>query len=245
MNFSVLIPARFDSTRLPGKPLAEAGGRPLIQWVFEAACRSAAERIVIVTDDERVLEAANSFGAEACLTDKHHASGTDRVAEAARQLDIEPEGIIVNLQGDEPRMPGDLIDKVARTLADSPDACIATAAHVIEEEEELNNPNIVKVVCARNGNALYFSRSRLPYPRRAPADSAVYRHLGIYAYRHKYLRRYTSREPSVLERTECLEQLRALEYGDAIAVHRSTCARPAGIDTPDDLQRFRREIAHA
>lgn len=238
MAFNVFIPARFEATRLPGKPLAEAGGRPLIQWVHEAACRSAAARVVIATDDERVMAAAAAFGAEACLTGAHHASGTDRVCEAAATLGLAPDAVIVNLQGDEPQMPAHLIDEVARALSAS-GADIATAAHAISGEAELASPNVVKVVCDRAGNALYFSRSRIPYPRQAQADDAVYRHLGIYAYRCDYLRRFTGRAPSVLERTECLEQLRALEYGDRIAVHVTESAPPAGIDTPEDLDRFR------
>lgn len=244
MRFNVFIPARFHSTRLPGKPLEEAGGRPLIQWVHDAACRSAAERVVIATDDERVMAAAAAFGAEACLTAGHHASGTDRICEAAQRLGIDRESIIVNLQGDEPSMPGDLIDSVARTLAESPDASIATAAHEISEELDLGNPNVVKVVCDRYGKALYFSRSLVPYPRQTEPDTVAYRHLGLYAYRYGYLREFTSRAPTMLERTECLEQLRALEYGDAIAVHISTHTPTPGIDTPEDLARFRDEVDH-
>lgn len=241
MAFNVFIPARFGSTRLPGKPLVEAGGRPLIQWVHEAACRSAAERVVIATDDERVMAAAASFGAEACLTGSHHASGTDRICEAAGIVGLDSDAVIVNLQGDEPQLPGRLIDDVAQTLSDT-GASIATAAHVISETADLESPNVVKVVCDGNGNALYFSRSRIPYPRQVQADGAVYRHLGIYAYRYDYLRRFTSRAPTVLERTECLEQLRALEHGERIAVHVTACAPPAGIDTAEDLERFQREL---
>lgn len=241
MAFNVLIPARFGSTRLPGKPLVRAGGKPLIQWVYEAACRSGAQRVVIATDDKRVMEAAASFGAEACMTGSHHASGTDRVCEAAGILGLDSDAVIVNLQGDEPQLPGDLIDDVARTLSDS-GASIATTAHPIDDAADLESPNVVKVVCDRDGNALYFSRSRIPYPRRPQADGGVYRHLGIYAYRYDYLRRFTGRAPTVLERTECLEQLRALEHGERIAVHITATALPAGIDTAEDLERFRREL---
>ena len=244
MSFSVFIPARFDSTRLPGKPLAMAGDKPLIQWTFEAARRTRAERVVIATDDERVRDAAESFGAEVCLTGRHHVSGTDRICEAAGLLNIDPATVIVNLQGDEPRMPAELVDQVARTLIESADASIATAAHAIDEESERDNPNVVKVVCDRNGNALYFSRSRIPYPGLGGTGGAVYRHLGIYAYRYEYLRRFTGREPGVLELTECLEQLRALEHGDRIAVHVTSLAPSPGIDTPEDLDRFRREVNH-
>jgi 3-deoxy-manno-octulosonate cytidylyltransferase (CMP-KDO synthetase) len=244
MTFNVFIPARYDSTRLPGKPLAEIGGRPLIQWVYEAACRSAADRVVIATDDERVMDAAASFGAEACLTTGDHASGTDRIGEAARQLGIAPQGIIVNLQGDEPSVPGALIDSVARTLEETPGAGIATAAHAIASEADLDNPNVVKVVCDRRGRALYFTRSPVPYPRAPQRDTASYRHLGLYAYRCGYLHEFTTRAPTMLERTECLEQLRALEYGDVIAVHVTAHAPPSGIDTPEDLERFRREVGH-
>lgn len=243
MSFDVFIPARYDSTRLPGKPLAEAGGRPLIQWVYDAACRSDAQRVVIATDDERVLDAAAAFGAEALMTGRHHASGTDRIREAAEQLDIDPDGIIVNLQGDEPTMPGELINSVALALEES-GAGMATAAHAIRDVADFTNPNVVKVVCRRDGNALYFSRSSVPYPRRPQDDAPTYRHLGLYAYRCEYLRTFTDRAPTPLERTECLEQLRALEYGDAIAVHITDHAPPAGIDTLEDLERFRREVGH-
>lgn len=242
MEFNVFIPARFESTRLPGKPLVPVGGRPLIQWVWEAARRSAAARVVIATDDPRVADAAAAFGAEACLTGKHHASGTDRICEAAGVLDLDPASIIVNLQGDEPGMPAALIADVARTLVQSPGASVATAAHPIGVEADMDNPNVVKVVRDRDGGALYFSRSRIPYPRDPSRGAVAYRHLGIYAYRYEYLLRFTDREPTALERTECLEQLRVLEYGDRIAVHVTPLAVPAGIDTPEDLQRFRREI---
>jgi 3-deoxy-manno-octulosonate cytidylyltransferase (CMP-KDO synthetase) len=241
MAFNVFIPARFASTRLPGKPLAEAGGRPLIQWVYEAACRSGAARVVIATDDERVMSTATAFGAEACMTGSEHASGTDRICEAAGILGLQPDAVIVNLQGDEPQMPGRLIDDVAAVLSRS-GASIATAAHAITDDGELASPDVVKVVCDRAGNALYFSRSRIPYPRQTQADGAAYRHLGIYAYRYDYLRRFTARPPTVLERTECLEQLRALEYGDRIAVHIADAAPPPGVDTPEDLERFRQQV---
>lgn len=244
MGFNVFIPARFDSSRLPGKPLEQAGGRPLIQWVWDAARRSAAERVVIATDDDRVAVAASAFGAEVCVTGRDHVSGTDRICEAATSLGIHPSTVIVNLQGDEPGIPGELIDEVARALLASPEASIATAAAPMDDEAEMENPNIVKVVCDLGGNALYFSRSRIPYPREA-TGGVVYRHLGIYAYRCDYLRRFTARAPTVLERTECLEQLRALEYGDRIAVHVGSSVPGPGIDTPEDLRRFRREVEGA
>lgn len=244
MKFSVFIPARFDSTRLPGKPLAEAGGRPLIQWVWDAARRSAADRVVIATDDERIAAAARAFGAEVCLTGRHHASGTDRICEAAKTLGLDPSSIVVNLQGDEPGIPGELIADVARMLVESAGASMATAAHPIGDEADMANPNIVKVVCDRNGEALYFSRSRIPYPRERAGAAAVYRHLGIYAYRYDYLRQFTAREPTALERTEGLEQLRALEYGDRVAVHLTSLAPLPGIDTCEDMDRFRREVEH-
>lgn len=242
MSYDVFVPARYQATRLPGKPLAEAGGKPLIQWVYEAARRSAAERVVIATDDERVLEAARAFGAQACLTAGHHASGTDRICEAAEQLGLDGSRVIVNLQGDEPRVPPALLDRVVQALESSAGASVATAAHAIETPDELDNPNVVKVVCDRLGNALYFSRARIPYPRAPQAEGPVYRHLGIYAYRFDYLRRFAGRPASMLEKTEGLEQLRVLEYGDRIAVHATATPVAPGIDTPEDLARFRREL---
>lgn len=241
MAFNVLIPARHDATRLPGKPLVQAGGKPLIQWVYEAACESAARRVVIATDDERIVTAAAGFGAEACLTGTQHRSGTDRVCEAARLLGLDGDEVIVNLQGDEPRMPGALIDAVARTL-DERGAQVATAAHAIRDEAALDSPDVVKVVCDQRGDALYFSRSRIPYPRSIQPGDVVYRHLGLYAYRFDYLCRFTRRDPTLLECIESLEQLRALEHGDRIAVHVTTEAPSPGIDTPADLERFRQEL---
>jgi len=240
LDFVVFIPARYGATRLPGKPLADVTGRPLIQWVYEAACRSAAKRVVIATDDERVMAAAQAFGAEACMTASGHASGTDRICEAADALALDPETVIVNLQGDEPQMPACLINDLAGTLVAS-GASIATAAHPVSRQADLDSPDIVKVVMNRDGDALYFSRSPIPYTRQPQADTGAYRHLGIYAYRFEYLRRFTARAPTPLERTECLEQLRALEHGDRIAVHVTEMAPPGGIDTPADLERFRRE----
>jgi len=242
MSFSVFIPARHDATRLPGKPLADIAGRPLIQWVYEAACRSDARRVVIATDDERVVSAASGFGAEVVMTGRHHASGTDRICEAAGKAGSGDDELIVNLQGDEPEMPAALIRSVARALADDDQASIATAAHPAGETER-DDPNVVKVVCDRRGYALYFSRSRIPFPRQPQAAAVTWRHLGIYAYRYGYLKRFTGREPTPAERSECLEQLRALEYGDRIVVHLSDDATPPGIDTPGDLERFRRKMA--
>lgn len=244
MSYDVFVPARFKATRLPGKPLAEAGGKPLIQWVYEAACRSAAERVVVATDDERVAEAARAFGAQVCLTAEHHASGTDRICEAAEQLQLDGSRVIVNLQGDEPRMAPALLDSVARALLDSPEASVATAAHAIETQDELDNPNVVKVVRDHQGHAMYFSRARIPYPRETGTECPVYRHLGIYAYRFDYLRRFAGRPASMLERTESLEQLRVLEYGDRVAVHVADTPAPPGIDTAEDLERFRQELSY-
>lgn len=246
--FTVVIPARYASTRLPGKPLQNIAGKPMIQHVWEQARRSAAQRVVVATDEPRIVEACQAFGAEVLLTRADHNSGTDRLAEVATQLGLASDAIVVNVQGDEPLIPPAIIDQVAANLAAHPEAGIATLAEPVRDVQTLFNPNVVKVSADRNGLALTFSRAPLPWARDAfaasreqlPADVPYRRHIGIYAYRAGFLHDFVAWGPCWLENTECLEQLRALWHGVRIHVADALEAPPAGVDTPEDLERVRR-----
>lgn len=246
--FTVVIPARFASSRLPGKPLQEIAGKPMVQHVWEQARKSSAQRVVIATDDARIVEVCRGFGAEVLLTREDHNSGTDRLAEVASQLGLAGDAIVVNVQGDEPLIPPAIIDQVAANLAAHPEAAIATLAEPIEEVAALFNPNVVKVATDLNGLALTFSRAPLPWARDAfavsreqlPADVPYRRHIGIYAYRAQFLHDFVAWGPCWLEDTECLEQLRALWHGVRIHVADALEAPPPGVDTPQDLERVRR-----
>lgn len=240
MEFDVIIPARHASTRLPGKLLSEVGGKPLIQWAWENARASAASRVLVATDDERIRERVAAFGGETCMTKAGHPSGTDRIAEAAALLGLADERLVVNVQGDEPELPPVLIDAVATALEHDPRAEMATASHALPDAAEFADPNVVKVVIDEAGRALYFSRAPIPFHREdAGAPHEARRHVGIYAYRAGFLKRFSAWPPSRLEQVERLEQLRALERGVAIAVHQSAEAPGPGIDTAEDLARFR------
>lgn len=246
--FTVVIPARYASSRLPGKPLQDIAGKPMIRHVWEQACRSSAQRVVVATDDARIVEACREFGADVLLTRPDHESGTDRLAEVAAALGLAADAIVVNVQGDEPMIPPAVIDQVAANLAAHPEAAIATLAEPLEDAQALFNPNVVKVLSDINGLALTFSRAPLPWARddfaqnrtALPADVPYRRHIGIYAYRAGFLADFVAWGPCWLESTECLEQLRALWYGQRIHVADAIEAPPAGVDTPEDLQRVRR-----
>ncbi|HWR79347.1 MAG TPA: 3-deoxy-manno-octulosonate cytidylyltransferase [Pseudomonas sp.] len=246
--FTVVIPARFASTRLPGKPLQEIAGKPMIQHVWEQACKSSAQQVVVATDDERIVSACEAFGARVVLTRVEHNSGTDRLAEVASQLGLASDAIVVNVQGDEPLIPPAIIDQVAANLAAHPEAAIATLAEPIEDVTALFNPNVVKVSSDINGLALTFSRAPLPWARDAlaqdrnvlPAGVPYRRHIGIYAYRAGFLHDFVAWGPCQLEDTECLEQLRALWHGVRIHVADALQSPPAGVDTAEDLERVRR-----
>ena len=247
MDFVVVIPARYASTRLPGKPLQDIAGKPMIQHVWEQARKSSASRVVVATDDARIVEACRGFGAEVLLTAATHNSGTDRLAEVASQLGLPGEAIVVNVQGDEPLIPPAIIDQVAANLAASPQAGIATLAEPIHDAAQLFNPNVVKVVSDASGLALTFSRAPLPWARDAfaagrdnlPAGVPFRRHIGIYAYRAGFLHDFVAWGPCWLEDAECLEQLRALWHGVRIHVADALETPPAGVDTAEDLQRVR------
>lgn len=247
--FVVIIPARYASTRLPGKALVDLGGRPMVVRVAEQAALSGAQAVYIATDDARVEAAARACGIEAILTRTDHASGTDRLAEAARTLGLEDETIVVNVQGDEPLIPPSLIAAVAQTLAREPQASVATACHPISRAEDIFSTSINKVVLDARNFALYFSRAPIPYARDAWAGSAVrdapaglpcYRHIGIYSYRAGFLSTYSNLTPSPLENFEALEQLRVLWHGFRIAVSIIDSEAPPGVDTPGDLEKVRK-----
>ena len=253
MSFTVVIPARYASTRLPGKPLLEIGGMPMVQHVWQRACRSAAAQVVIATDDMRILDAAQDFGAQVCMTSPEHPSGTDRLQQVATQMGWPDEQIVVNVQGDEPLIPPAIIDQVAANLAQHPGAGIATLCAQITGLEELLNPNIVKVVRSAQDMALYFSRATIPWPRDAfarstaafPGAGAWYRHIGIYAYRTGFLHQYVTWPSAPPEQLEQLEQLRALYNGVGIHVAPAREAVPAGVDTPQDLLAVRSLLGSA
>ncbi|MEI7795927.1 MAG: 3-deoxy-manno-octulosonate cytidylyltransferase [Methylococcaceae bacterium] len=242
--FKVVIPARFGSTRLHGKPLLLIAGKPMIAHVCERAKEANAEEIIVATDDERILNAVSALGFQAVLTRGNHDSGTERLAEVADKFSWSDDTIIVNLQGDEPLLPADYIRQVAHALANQTQAGIATLAANIHETDEIFNPNAVKVVLDKNGYALYFSRAPIPWNRATftttkdiSAEFPPLRHIGLYAYTVGFLKKYCAWEASPLEQIEALEQLRILWHGDKILVQIVDKAPPAGVDTLEDLQR--------
>ena len=243
--FHVIIPARFAASRLPGKPLLMIGEQPLIQWVWRRALASGAASVLVATDDERIRSAARSFGADCLMTSPHHASGTDRIAEVVRLRGFAPEDVVVNLQGDEPLMPAEMIVGVAQAVQEVARTDIATAVAPIQTLQEFLDPNCVKALRAVDGRALYFSRAPVPWPRdRITADkptdfTGAWRHIGIYAYRVSSLLRFAGWPPTPLEMAEKLEQLRALEHGMHIHLVALPTVPPAGVDTPEDLDRVR------
>jgi 3-deoxy-manno-octulosonate cytidylyltransferase (CMP-KDO synthetase) len=246
VGFTVLIPARLASTRLPDKPLADIAGAPMVVRVAQRARRSGATAVVVAADDARTIAACAAHGVRALMTRPDHASGSDRLAEACEQLGLDGDDIVVNVQGDEPLIAPSLIDACAALLRERGDCVMATAAHAIDAVADFVNPNVVKVVCDAAGRALYFSRAPLPWWRDGNAGGitalpapAPLRHMGLYAYRAAFLRRFPTLPPSPLEVVESLEQLRVLWHGERIAVHVCAEAPGAGVDTPADLERVR------
>ena len=241
MAFKVVIPARYASSRLPGKPLLDIAGKPMVVRVAEQAVKSGASEIVIATDFEKIMQAAADHNIKAVMTHIDHQSGTDRIAEVAQQLGWADDEIVVNVQGDEPLIDPKLIQEVAAHLAKSKDAVMATACHAIHDEASLLNPNIVKVVMDANSNALYFSRAPIPYPRDDIYKNNIqaYRHIGIYAYRVGFLKQYAQLAVAELEKIESLEQLRVLHHGYKIGVTITQNAPASGVDTQEDLDYVR------
>ena len=253
MDYTVIIPARMASSRLPDKPLADIAGLPMVVRVAQRAAQSGARRVVVAADDPRVVTACQQHGIEALLTRQDHVSGSDRLAEACELLGLADDALVVNVQGDEPLLPPVLIDDVARVLAERPEADMGTAAHAIHELAEFTNPNVVKVVMDARQLALYFSRAPIPWWRDGQQDGsfkalpspAPLRHIGIYSYRAGFLRRFPTLPPAPIESLESLEQLRALWHGHRIAVHLTEAAPGPGVDTPADLERVRGIFANA
>jgi 3-deoxy-manno-octulosonate cytidylyltransferase (CMP-KDO synthetase) len=247
VSFTVLIPARYASSRLPAKALADLGGRPMVVRVAERARSSGARRVVVATDDARILDAVASHGFDAIMTSAAHTTGTDRLAEAAALLGLADDEIVVNVQGDEPLLDPALMRRVAGLLADRVDAAMATACHAIGEAQEAFNPNVVKVVLDAQNYALYFSRATIPWARDAfaggersiPHGLPLYRHYGLYAYRVSFLRIFPTLPPAPIETFEALEQLRALWHGHRIVVEIAVGTPAPGVDTEDDLARVR------
>lgn len=248
MRFKVVIPARYGSTRLPGKPLRDLAGKPMLWHVFQRGIESGAEEVIIATDDERIRDAATKFGATVCMTAAEHPSGTDRIEEVTRAQGWETETIVVNLQGDEPLMPPTLLIQVAQGLAAHPYAGMATLCTPIMSVDELFDPHVVKVVRNQRGDALLFSRAALPWdrdafqhqPPRLETHAAHARHIGLYAYRVGFLQRYVKWPPCDLERTESLEQLRVLWNGESIYVAEAQEVPGHGVDTENDLNEIAR-----
>ncbi|MBT0586498.1 3-deoxy-manno-octulosonate cytidylyltransferase [Alteromonas oceanisediminis] len=241
----VVIPARYGSTRFPGKPLADIHGKPMIQHVYERGLEAQASRVVVATDDQRIVDAVKSFGGEVCVTSALHESGTERIAEVIDMLSIADPTIVVNVQGDEPFIPAENIRQVARNLQQRPVVHMSTLATPLTDTADIDNPNAVKVVVNTHGHALYFSRASIPFHRDARAADALAdnakvmrRHIGLYAYRAAYVKTYVNYSRSELEGIESLEQLRALWYGDIVHVDEAHEPPPIGIDSPDDLQRL-------
>ena len=252
-TFTVIIPARHASTRLPGKPLADIAGKPMVVRVAERAIEAGAQQVVVATDDERIQRVVEANGIAACLTAADHATGTDRLAEAAKLLELDDDAIVVNVQGDEPLLSPALTRAVAELLARHPEAAIATACHPIDDAAEAFNPNVVKVVLDHERYALYFSRATIPWARDAfasgptaiPPGLPLYRHYGLYAYRVRFLRRFPTLPPAPIERFEALEQLRALWHGFRIVVEITAGTPTPGVDTQEDLERVRALFAAA
>ena len=252
MTFTVLIPARLASTRLPDKPLADIAGLPMVVRVARRAGASGATRVVVAADSERIAQACRAHGVDVVLTRADHPSGSDRLAEACTLLGLQGDDVVVNVQGDEPLIDPGLIDAVAALLRERPQASMSTAAHAIASVEEFTNPNVVKVVLQADGLAMYFSRAPLPWWRDGNAKGITalpeprpLRHIGIYGYRAGFLRQFPALPPAPVESCEALEQLRALWHGHRIAVHVTEADPGAGVDTPDDLERVRRHFAGA
>ena len=250
LSFNVVIPARYGSTRLPGKPLLTIAGQPMIAHVCQRAKHAKAKIVVVATDDQRIFDTVNELGFQAVMTDLHHQSGTERIHQVAEELGWADDEIVVNLQGDEPLIPAEYIREVARALSDQDKAGIATLAAKIVDENEVFNPNSVKVVLNQAGYALYFSRAAIPWDRTSFTASGgnvsqampYLRHIGMYAYTVKFLRDYCSWQPSVLETIESLEQLRILWHGQSIVVKTVEKTPEAGVDTQSDLERVERAM---
>ncbi|MBT4835996.1 MAG: 3-deoxy-manno-octulosonate cytidylyltransferase [Methylococcales bacterium] len=246
MPFKVVIPSRFDSSRLPGKPLLPIAGKPMIQHVVERAQQCGASETIVATDDQRIFDVVQNLGYQVLMTSAEHTSGTDRLAEVVKKMNWEDDSIVINLQGDEPLIPVVLLSQVANDLSQHTKARVATLQTRITEASDLFDPNVVKLVTDADGYALYFSRAPIPWHRQEfstlenptlPNDLKYFRHIGIYGYRASFLKQYVNWKPSTIETTESLEQLRVLHYGDKIHVSEASEMPGHGVDTQEDLER--------
>jgi len=250
MSFKIVIPSRFASTRLPGKPLLDIAGKPMIQHVFERAQESNASEVIIATDNEEIMRIAQDFGADVCMTREDHISGTDRLAEVAMKRQFADDDIIINVQGDEPCLPASLINQLANDLEQHPDADMATLYSQINQEKHVFDPNVVKVVMDRQGYALYFSRAPIPWMRdhfdqqsTLPPELPHYRHIGLYGYRASFLKHYSELSTCILEKEESLEQLRVLYHGKKIHLTVAEISPGHGVDTQEDLDEVRKILS--
>ena len=248
-EFVVCIPARYQSTRLPGKPLIELNGKPLVLWAAEAASQLGAQQVVVATDDKRILNLVTAAGYQAMMTRDDHQSGTDRIAECAQTMGWRDDLWVLNYQGDEPDVPANNVQQVIDVVKDNPDASIGTLYQYITNLEDLFNPNVVKLVTNDKHQAMYFSRAPIPWSQKDfkaakswPETVPYKHHIGLYMYRVDFLKRFASMQPSLLEQTESLEQLRALESGEVIVAAPAVEPMPHGIDTPEDVKRFESRI---
>lgn len=246
MKYKIIIPARYASQRLPGKPLLDIAGKPMIQHVYDRATQSNAQAVYVAVDDERIMSTVKTFTDNVCMTSPDHPSGTDRLCEVAQQLNWHDDDIIVNVQGDEPLMPVAVIEQLAKNMHDNPDMLMATLCEPIDNKAHYDDPNIVKVVADKNNRALYFSRSSIPFMRDATGEQIpkAYRHLGLYAYRVAFLKQYLQWPQADIEAYEKLEQLRALYEGVAIHVEPACESIPPGVDTREDLENIRALFTH-
>ena len=242
MNITVIIPARYQSSRFPGKPLAEIAGKPMIEHVYDRCGQvDSIDRVIVATDDQRIYDCVNKFGGQVEMTSEAHKSGTDRIAEVARELESE---LIINVQGDEPLISPTMIERAVQPFRAESNLKMSTLKKKITDKKSIEDPDIVKVVCDREGYALYFSRSPLPYHREGNSrktETFYYQHIGLYVYRREFLLKYTELTPTPLEKAESLEQLRALENGYSIKVVETTC-RTIGVDRPEDISRVEKEL---
>ncbi len=247
MQRIVIIPARYASTRLPGKPLLDICGKPMLLHVYEQAKKSSMDRVIIATDDKRIYQTMDELGCEVYMTSDTHQSGTDRLAEILNIIGAGEDDIIVNVQGDEPLMPPEVIDQVANLLTINPDAPMATLCTAITDKQSLENPNVVKVVSNSKGEAVYFSRAKIPFKRDkmeiSETDTHYQRHIGLYAYRACFLRKFSNWPPCELELIESLEQLRVLWNGEKIQIAEAVLVPPEGVDTEVDMEQVRQSVA--
>jgi len=244
MQRIAIIPARYASTRLPGKPLLDIGGKPMLLRVYQQALKADVDRVIIATDDNRIFKSMTDLGCDICMTSSEHQSGTDRLAEMVTKMQLADDDIVINVQGDEPLIPPEVVNQVADLLLHNPQAVMSTLSTAITDEHSLSDPNVVKVISNKSGEAIYFSRAMIPWDRSqniniSNLNSQYQRHIGIYGYRANFIKQFTLWEPCELELIESLEQLRVLWHGEKIQIAEAVSVPPEGVDTEDDLIKIR------